>query len=532
MPWLHQGPKPANDSCRGQHVPAWAIKEEREHEASNPGPRRTREDSLEKDAGRHQDKRRKQEARISGEQCALHENEKPGEKSKLSEAREQGAATKSQRLSRRRITGKSKNEGCEDEADHRDNREETKRRRVTGKTKEQEDELEEVVTSTEQAWHFCPGDNSDEELVPALAVSSSEEEEDSCDESEEESDEDSVMPKLWAKRARTRIANETIRRHEDNHEPYGTNGGAPEQCKDGGTNVKVEEQTTTRRALPARSEPTQEEAKVDNKQPKEEGKQGCRAEEEDAPGKMAPATSMIQKALSKGRGNEEQEDNSSRKKPRTEDTGPQKATPKACDQKCTNSVLITRPSVSGGARPGAHFRDDLRDTSKTRVLGPVQEEDKADKRHQKEEAKPGRIRLETINVTSANVNKTTILHRKAHLQFVQEICLTDGQIITMKGDAAKVGKTFDAGPRDPEQTRVSAGVAALGTKDLNVYHITNPFDDYLDAVATGRCRITCCDINGCTLVVANIYGWTGGSVGQWKRKGRTTLLPYAGSNSA
>jgi len=110
------------------------------------------------------------------------------------------------------------------------------------------------------------------------------------------------------------------------------------------------------------------------------------------------------------------------------------------------------------------------------------------------------------------------------LQFVQEICLNDGQVVTMKGEAAKVGKTFDAGPRDPEQIRVAAGVAALGTKDMKMYHLTKQNEDYKDAVATGRCRINCCDIDGCTLAVANIYGWTGGQPGTIEAERTDDLL--------
>ena len=53
-------------------------------------------------------------------------------------------------------------------------------------------------------------------------------------------------------------------------------------------------------------------------------------------------------------------------------------------------------------------------------------------------------------------------------------------------------------------------MAAIGTKEMKMYHIAKYSEDYKDVVATGRCRINCCDIDGSTLAVANIYGWTGG----------------------
>ena len=134
------------------------------------------------------------------------------------------------------------------------------------------------------------------------------------------------------------------------------------------------------------------------------------------------------------------------------------------------------------------------------------------------------LTLETINVTSANKHKFTMLKRKAHVQFAQEIRLNEGQVSSMKGEAAKVGKTMDAGPKDPEQLKTSAGVATIAMKDLRMYHVTRPIDDYKDAIATGRCRITCMYIDGCTLAVANLYGWTGGQIGTYEAERTDDLV--------
>ena len=117
-----------------------------------------------------------------------------------------------------------------------------------------------------------------------------------------------------------------------------------------------------------------------------------------------------------------------------------------------------------------------------------------------------------------------MLKRKAHIQFAQEVRLNEGQVRSMKGEVAKVGKIIDAGPKDPEQLNTSAGVATIAMKDLGTYHVTRPIDDYKDAIATRRCRITCMDIDGSTLAVANLYGWTGGQVGTYEAERTDDLI--------
>ena len=122
--------------------------------------------------------------------------------------------------------------------------------------------------------------------------------------------------------------------------------------------------------------------------------------------------------------------------------------------------------------------------------------------------------IETANVTSADNHRYKILARKVNMQFNQETCLTEAQKSTLVNEARKKGKSFIGGPLDPEQTgKPSAGVGMVADQALGVYPLTKPTQHYLDAVKTGRIQIVCCDINGQTLVVANIYGWTGGRPG-------------------
>ena len=112
--------------------------------------------------------------------------------------------------------------------------------------------------------------------------------------------------------------------------------------------------------------------------------------------------------------------------------------------------------------------------------------------------------IETINVTSANSNKATILASNAHIQILQEISLTDKQRNAMRIEASKAGKTFIGGPPDLEHFKTSAAVGFLAAKGLSMYPIPTPTKAYEDAYNTGRCLICCFDIQGVTCVIANI----------------------------
>ena len=81
-----------------------------------------------------------------------------------------------------------------------------------------------------------------------------------------------------------------------------------------------------------------------------------------------------------------------------------------------------------------------------------------------------------------NTNRDTALARKAHLHGIQEACLTEAQIRSMKAEASKIGKAYIGGPTDPEQGKAAAGVGALSIRGLGVYEVQNPTKDYLDAV--------------------------------------------------
>ena len=88
--------------------------------------------------------------------------------------------------------------------------------------------------------------------------------------------------------------------------------------------------------------------------------------------------------------------------------------------------------------------------------------------------------LESINTSSAHANKQEILEGDAHIQFLQEACLTKTLLAAFDKDAKAKGKRITGGPLDPEHTEAAAGVAAVAVKGLIIYPITQPIDDYLD----------------------------------------------------
>ena len=121
--------------------------------------------------------------------------------------------------------------------------------------------------------------------------------------------------------------------------------------------------------------------------------------------------------------------------------------------------------------------------------------------------------FETINVTSANANRQTILKRKAHVQPFQEHCMSPGQSMTIKRESKTDGKRFDGGLLDPEQGKAAAGVGIMSVDGLKLNPTTKPIKDYRDAFATGRCAMYEVGLKGTTLAIAVIYGWTGGRKG-------------------
>jgi exonuclease III len=130
------------------------------------------------------------------------------------------------------------------------------------------------------------------------------------------------------------------------------------------------------------------------------------------------------------------------------------------------------------------------------------------------------MEIESINASSASKNDDALLESDASIQFIQESGLTKTLQASFDKEAREHGKKAIGSPLDPEHAKASAGVAAVTTKNLELYPAPEPTDDYKDAELTGRCKILCIDLGGTTLACANIYGWSGGEPGS-KEAART-----------
>ena len=114
------------------------------------------------------------------------------------------------------------------------------------------------------------------------------------------------------------------------------------------------------------------------------------------------------------------------------------------------------------------------------------------------------IIIESINASSATVNRQALLESDAHIQFVQETCLTTSLQTAFDKEAKEFHKRVMGSPLDPEHSKATAGVDVVAAKGFTFYQIPNPTEDYKDAEKTGRCNIFCVDIAGQTLACANV----------------------------
>ena len=75
--------------------------------------------------------------------------------------------------------------------------------------------------------------------------------------------------------------------------------------------------------------------------------------------------------------------------------------------------------------------------------------------------------VETINVTSANgASKPNILKRKAALECLQEMCLSEEMRGAFKNEAKDWRKTFIGGPTGPEKVKAAAGLGFWRSRAL------------------------------------------------------------------
>ena len=87
------------------------------------------------------------------------------------------------------------------------------------------------------------------------------------------------------------------------------------------------------------------------------------------------------------------------------------------------------------------------------------------------------IVIESINASSATVNKLALLESDAHIQFVQETCLTRCLQTAFDKEAKDYHKKALGSPLDPEHSKATAGVAVVAAEGFNFYEVPNPTED-------------------------------------------------------
>lgn len=124
-----------------------------------------------------------------------------------------------------------------------------------------------------------------------------------------------------------------------------------------------------------------------------------------------------------------------------------------------------------------------------------------------------RLVIDSINVTALSTNAVSLLAREAHVLGIQEHLASAAVQPRFRAEAKDEGWDLDLGPIDPEHAKPSAGVGLAVRKPMNAIPIAGSAKDYNDAYETGRLAIYQLDVQGRTLLIAVIYGWTGACAG-------------------
>jgi hypothetical protein len=125
----------------------------------------------------------------------------------------------------------------------------------------------------------------------------------------------------------------------------------------------------------------------------------------------------------------------------------------------------------------------------------------------------GQLILETINITAISTNQEQLLNRNSHVTGFQEHGATGNALLAAILAAKERGWAMALGPVDPELARNTAGVGIQTKAPLMPLPHKACTKAFEDAVATGRAAIHVLDTDGIMLMIAIVYGWTGGTKG-------------------
>ena len=102
------------------------------------------------------------------------------------------------------------------------------------------------------------------------------------------------------------------------------------------------------------------------------------------------------------------------------------------------------------------------------------------------------IIIESINASSATANRLALLESDAHIQFVQETCLTRSLQTAFDKEAKDYNKKALGSPLDPEHSKATAGVAVVAATGFTFYEVPNPTEDLIKMWKNGKMQHFLC----------------------------------------
>ena len=120
----------------------------------------------------------------------------------------------------------------------------------------------------------------------------------------------------------------------------------------------------------------------------------------------------------------------------------------------------------------------------------------------------GMLLIESINITAMTSCANLIANRKAHIKFVQEHSIPVSGVQKWAKIFAAAQWQFDGGPLDPETNR-TGGVGVLSCQPYTTVPYQAMGVHYPEAYKMGRIAAHWCEIGTCTVLMWNVYGWTG-----------------------
>lgn len=122
----------------------------------------------------------------------------------------------------------------------------------------------------------------------------------------------------------------------------------------------------------------------------------------------------------------------------------------------------------------------------------------------------GMMIIETINVIVVHTSGQQLKARRAHVTAFQEHAPTPTEERIYKVEVAVQGWHASAGPKDPECTRKSGGVVLQRRQPLRPMPMRIETENFRDAVKSGRLMGCVIDVDGASIIIIVLYGWSGG----------------------